>query len=68
MTMREKYDTLKGRSVLLYLHWTVSEEIEIHVLTEQITFRVRGVKLLSSHEEVTRKVIPFWGGKKSQAD
>lgn len=41
-----------------HLHRPVSEEIQVHVFTEEVSLWVWSVKLLSSHEEVAGKVVP----------
>jgi len=43
--------------LFLYLDWTVTKKVEIHVLPEKVTLWMRGVKLLPSHEKVAGKIV-----------
>lgn len=40
-----------------HLDRAVAQEVQIHVLSEQVTFGVGGVELLTSHEKVRGKVV-----------
>jgi hypothetical protein len=40
-----------------HLDWAAAQEVQIHVLSKEVTFRVGGVKFLTSHEEVRSKVV-----------
>lgn len=43
-----------------YLDWAIAQEVQIHVLSKEVTFRVGGVKFLTSHEKVRSKVVSWF--------
>lgn len=40
-----------------HLDGATAQEVQVHVLSKEVTFRVGSVKLLSSHEKVRSKVV-----------
>lgn len=41
------------------LHWPIAKKIQVHVFSKKVTLWMWCVKFLSSHEEVTGKVISW---------
>lgn len=41
-----------------HLHWPVSQKIEVHVFSKEVSLWMWRVKLLSPHEKVACKIIP----------
>lgn len=48
-----------------HLDWAIAQEVQIHVLSKEVTFRVGGVEFLTSHEKVGGKVVS-WLKKETQ--
>lgn len=42
-----------------YRHWPVSQEVQVAVLSKQVTFWMCGIKLLSSHDEVAGEIAAW---------
>lgn len=51
-----------------YLDWAITQEVQIHVLSKEVTFRVGGVKFLTSHEKVRSKVVSWFKKTTTMAD
>lgn len=47
------------RPTWTHLDWAIAQEIQIHVFSKEVTFRVGGVKFLASHEKVRGKVVSW---------
>ena len=48
-----------------HLDRAIAQEVQIHVLSKEVTFRVGGVEFLTSHEKVGGKVVS-WLKKETQ--
>lgn len=48
-----------ARPTWTHLYWTIAQEIQIHVFSKEVTFRVGSVKFLASHEKVRGKVVSW---------
>lgn len=47
------------KNIRSHLHWPISEKIQVHVFSKEVSLWMWCVKFLSSHEEVARKIIPW---------
>lgn len=56
---------VKWGDVHSYLHRPISKKIQVHVFSKKVSLWMWCVEFLSSHEEVTRKVIP-WGQEREK--
>lgn len=46
-----------------HLDWAIAQEVQIHVFSKEVTFRVGGVKLLTSHEKMCSKIVSWFKTK-----
>lgn len=44
---------------MTHLDRAIAQEIQIHVFSKEVTFRVGGVEFLTSHEKVRGKVVSW---------
>ena len=42
-----------------HLDWAIAQEVQVHVLSKEVTFRVGGIEFLTSHEKVRCEVVSW---------